>query len=86
MASSLSFGAMSEPRQDPTRVPPSIVTVVESAPPHARRRSLGDYVFGRRLASTEEEDQKIGPLAGVPVLGLDALSSAAYGPSAGVQG
>ena len=82
MASSLSLAAMSEPRQDPTRVPPSIVTVVESTPAHARRRSLGDYVFGRRLASTEEEDQKIGPLAGVPVLGLDALSSAAYGPEA----
>jgi len=43
---------------------------------------VGDYVFGRRLASAEEEEQKIGPLAGVPVLGLDALSSAAYGPEA----
>src|SRR6202030_3535879 len=32
------------------------------------------------LASAEEDEQKIGPLAGVPVLGLDALSSAAYGP------
>jgi amino acid transporter len=47
-----------------------------------RRRTLGDVLFGRRLASAEEDEQKIGPLAGVPVLGLDALSSAAYGPEA----
>ena len=59
------------------------VTVVGDSP-HARprRRTLGDLVFGRRLASAEEGEQKIGPLAGVPVLGLDALSSAAYGPEA----
>ena len=39
-------------------------------------------VFGRRLSTDEEDKQKIGPLAGVAVLGLDALSSAAYGPEA----
>ena len=58
------------------------VTVVESTRPPSQRRTLSDYIFGRRLASTEEEDQRIGPLAGVAVLGLDALSSAAYGPEA----
>jgi len=47
-----------------------------------RGRTLGDFIFGRRLASSEEDEQRIGPLAGVPVLGLDALSSAAYGPEA----
>src|SRR5580700_3955215 len=74
---------MSDAPPDPTRRPHAqIVTVVESTAPPSRRRSFGDYVFGRRLASAEEEDQKIGPLAGVPVLGLDALSSAAYGPEA----
>jgi amino acid transporter len=41
-----------------------------------------DWLFGRPLASHEEEEQKIGPLEGIPVLGLDALSSAAYGPEA----
>jgi amino acid transporter len=72
----------SEP-EPPTRPPHTqIVTVIESAAPPAKKRTLGDYVFGRRLASVEEEEQKIGPLAGVPVLGLDALSSAAYGPEA----
>src|SRR6478672_10568228 len=44
--------------------------------------SLADRLFGRRLASHEEEAQKIGPLAGIPMLGLDALSSSAYGPEA----
>ena len=57
-----------------------IVTVVDAPPPSAR--SLGDLLFGRRLASTEEDEERIGPVAGVPVLGLDALSSAAYGPEA----
>jgi len=59
-----------------------IVTVVDGTSPSTKKRTLGDYLFGRRLASAEEDEQKIGPVAGVPVLGLDALSSAAYGPEA----
>ena len=43
---------------------------------------LIDRVIGRPLASGDEEEQKIGPLAGVPMLGLDGLASAAYGPEA----
>ncbi|HWY52048.1 MAG TPA: APC family permease [Chthoniobacterales bacterium] len=39
-------------------------------------------LFGRRLATSESREQEIGVLSGVPVLGLDALSSAAYGPEA----
>ena len=42
--------------------------------------SFLDTLLGKPLASNEGEGQKIGPLAGVPVLGLDGLSSAAYGP------
>ncbi|HEX7136998.1 MAG TPA: APC family permease [Vicinamibacterales bacterium] len=41
-----------------------------------------DLVLGRPLSSLEEEGQKVGVLAGIPILGLDALSSAAYGPEA----
>lgn len=41
-----------------------------------------DFLFGRPLASDEEGEQRVGPLAGIPMLGLDALSSAAYGPEA----
>src|SRR5436305_2638560 len=44
--------------------------------------SLADRLFGRRLASDEEEAQRIGPAAGIPMLGLGALSSSAYGPEA----
>jgi amino acid transporter len=38
--------------------------------------------FGKPLATSEERAEHIGPLAGIPVFGLDALSSAAYGPEA----
>jgi amino acid transporter len=41
-----------------------------------------DAVLGRPLATSEYREQKIGPIAGVPVLGLDGLASAAYGPEA----
>ena len=61
---------------------PKIVTLAEKVPPGPSKRTLADFVFGRRLATAEEDEQKIGPIAGVPVLGLDALSSAAYGPEA----
>ena len=44
--------------------------------------SLMDRILGRPLASQESDEQKIGPFAGVPMLGLDGLSSAAYGPEA----
>ncbi len=39
-------------------------------------------LFGRPLATSEERAEHIGPLSGIPVFGLDALSSAAYGPEA----
>jgi amino acid transporter len=41
-----------------------------------------DLVVGRPLATSEERAEHIGPIAGIPVFGLDALSSAAYGPEA----
>lgn len=44
--------------------------------------SLSDTILGRPLASREENEQKVGAFMGVPMLGLDALSSAAYGPEA----
>jgi amino acid transporter len=44
--------------------------------------TLRQILLGRRLRSDEHEEQKIGPLRGVPVLGLDALASASYGPEA----
>ena len=44
--------------------------------------SAMDLLFGRPLSSSEERGQRLGPVAGIPVFGLDALSSAAYGPEA----
>jgi len=41
-----------------------------------------DFLLGRPLASGEEHVEKLGPLSGVPIFGLDALGSAAYGPEA----
>jgi amino acid transporter len=41
-----------------------------------------NLLFGRPLATSEERAEQIGPIAGIPVFGLDALSSAAYGPEA----
>src|SRR3954470_23150262 len=43
---------------------------------------LIDYLFGRPLATDEEGEQRVGVWAGIPMLGLDALGSAAYGPEA----
>jgi amino acid transporter len=44
--------------------------------------SLTSLLLGRPLASSEQEDVKIGPVAGVPAMGLDGLTSSAYGPEA----
>jgi amino acid transporter len=43
---------------------------------------INDIIFGRPLATEEEKAERIGPLKGIPIFGLDALSSAAYGPEA----
>jgi amino acid transporter len=44
--------------------------------------ALLDYILGRPQASSEDQQERIGSFAGVSVFGLDALSSAAYGPEA----
>jgi amino acid transporter len=44
--------------------------------------NIADALFGRPLATEEEKAERIGPLKGIPIFGLDALSSAAYGPEA----
>lgn len=41
-----------------------------------------DVLLGRPLASSEARAEQIGVAAGIPIFGLDALSSAAYGPEA----
>jgi amino acid transporter len=44
--------------------------------------SFLDLLLGKPLANWEERGERIGPAAGIPIFGLDALSSAAYGPEA----
>jgi len=44
--------------------------------------SLVDRVVGKPLATSEERAEHIGVSAGIPIFGLDALTSAAYGPEA----
>jgi amino acid transporter len=44
--------------------------------------SFLDLLLGKPLASSAEDGERIGPAAGIPIFGLDALSSAAYGPEA----
>jgi amino acid transporter len=44
--------------------------------------NLMDLIVGKPLRSSEERAEEIGPLQGIPIFGLDALSSAAYGPEA----
>ncbi|MCU1332127.1 MAG: Amino acid permease [Candidatus Angelobacter sp.] len=56
--------------------------VIEQTAKPARQKSILDILFGRPLSSEEDTAERVGPVAGVPVFGLDALSSAAYGPEA----
>jgi amino acid transporter len=44
--------------------------------------NLIDLIVGRPLQTSDERAEQIGPSAGIPIFGLDALSSAAYGPEA----
>src|SRR5580698_2564206 len=44
--------------------------------------SFADSLFGRPLATSEERAEHIGVAAGIPIFGLDGLTSAAYGPEA----
>lgn len=44
--------------------------------------TIRDLLFGKPLATSMERAEELGTVAGVPIFGLDALSSAAYGPEA----
>lgn len=44
--------------------------------------SFADLLLGKPLRSSDERAEQIGPVEGVPIFGLDALSSAGYGPEA----
>src|SRR5580658_4881658 len=44
--------------------------------------AISDWLLGKPLASDAAEENKVSVWGGIPILGLDALSSAAYGPEA----
>jgi hypothetical protein len=46
---------------------------------------LKRLLLGRRLATHEQAEQKIGAVAGVPAIGLDGLASSSYGPEAALS-
>jgi amino acid transporter len=43
---------------------------------------ISDLLLGQALKTSDERAEQIGPMAGIPIFGLDALSSAGYGPEA----
>jgi amino acid transporter len=47
--------------------------------------AISDVLFGRPLATSEERAEHIGVAPGIPIFGLDALTSAAYGPEAAMS-
>jgi amino acid transporter len=44
-----------------------------------------DLVVGKPIKTSDERAEQIGPAQGIPIFGLDALSSAAYGPEAALS-
>ena len=47
--------------------------------------NLLDLVVGKPILTSDERAEQIGPAQGIPIFGLDALSSAAYGPEAALS-
>ena len=47
--------------------------------------NLLDLVVGKPIKTSDERAEQIGPAQGIPIFGLDALSSAAYGPEAALS-
>lgn len=46
---------------------------------------LLNWLFGHHLATADEGHYRVGVREGIPILGLDALASAAYGPEAALS-
>jgi amino acid transporter len=44
-----------------------------------------DLIVGKPIRTTDERAEQIGPAEGIPIFGLDGLSSAAYGPEAALS-
>jgi amino acid transporter len=53
--------------------------------PESVLQLCGRYLLGRPLANRESRERQIGVLEAVPAMGLDGLSSSAYGPEAALS-
>jgi amino acid transporter len=47
--------------------------------------NIFDLLVGKPIRTSDERAEQIGPVQGIPIFGLDALSSAAYGPEAALS-
>ena len=47
--------------------------------------NISDLILGKPLQTSDERGEQVGSAAGIPIFGLDALSSAAYGPEAALS-
>jgi amino acid transporter len=47
--------------------------------------NLLDLIVGKPIKTSDERAEQIGPVQGIPIFGLDGLSSAAYGPEAALS-
>jgi amino acid transporter len=47
--------------------------------------NLLDLVVGKPIKTSDERAEQVGPARGIPIFGLDGLSSAAYGPEAALS-
>src|SRR6202050_2899110 len=47
--------------------------------------NIFDLLVGKPIRTSDERAEQIGPTQGIPIFGLDALSSAAYGPEAALS-
>src|SRR6202049_933842 len=47
--------------------------------------NISDLILGKPLQTSDERAEQIGPAAGIPIFGLEPLSSAAYGPEAALS-
>ena len=44
-----------------------------------------NFLFGKPLSNEDDKEEKIGTATGIPIFGLDALGSTAYGPEAALS-
>jgi amino acid transporter len=52
---------------------------------HTGTMNILDLLVGKPIKTSDQRAEQVGPAQGIPIFGLDALSSAAYGPEAALS-